>query len=46
MKVGDFDFNLRELAGCLAFNMAAGFAVGLALHYLLFRGSEGVPHAH
>jgi MFS superfamily sulfate permease-like transporter len=34
------------LAGSLAFNMAAGFLVGLALHYLLFRGSEGVPHAH
>jgi len=34
------------LAGSLAFNMAAGFLVGLALHYLLVRGSEEVPHAH
>jgi hypothetical protein len=35
MKIGSFEFNVRELAGSLLVNMAVGFAVGLAVHYLL-----------
>ena len=46
MKIGSFEFNLRELAGSMGdfgtlFPLAGGFLAGLAVHYGMERWPAG-----
>jgi len=43
MRIGSFEFSLKELAGSVLANMAISFVAGTLVHYLLLSKDEECP---